>query len=238
MLFFLRRGAIALALCCCSFLLAGQYALPADQLENIPVTQLPAQNNSSLLAEELEARAPGRADRFAVPIPTKIRPTTHGVWSEEGNFSIWRMRISSPGAKTLNLGFSEYNLPEGADLSIVSGSEKLGPYTALDNEVHNELWTPVIAGDELMLELKVPTAKKKAVQLYLTFVHHDFINVNKVLSGSCNLDVVCSEADGFGLVEGVVRAGAASGAAGFAISAFSAGLSGAVGTGGFGIIGA
>lgn len=197
----LRKGLIALALFCCSGLLLAQYALPADQLAKVPVKQLPTQNNSALLAAEMEARAPGRADRFAVPIPTKIRPTTHGVWSENGANSIWRMRISSPGAETLNLGFSEYNLPEGADLSIVSGSEKLGPYSAADNEVHNELWTPVIAGDELMLELKVPTGKKKAVQLYLTFVHHDFINVNKVLSGSCNLDVACSEADGFGLVD-------------------------------------
>ncbi|MFK8163400.1 MAG: proprotein convertase P-domain-containing protein [Lewinella sp.] len=197
----LRNGVLALALCCCSGLLLAQYALPASELAGIPMEQLPAQNNSLLLAEELEARAPGRADRFAVAIPTKIRPATHGVWSEEGTTSVWRMRISSPGAKTLNLGFSEFNLPQGAEFYLRSGTDKLGPYSALDNEVHNELWTPVIEGDELMLELTVPTARKKAVQLYLTFVHHDFLNVNKVLSQSCNLDVVCSEADGFGLVD-------------------------------------
>jgi subtilisin-like proprotein convertase family protein len=199
---FLRKGALALALCCCSGLLLAQYALPTDQLSKIPIKQLPTQNNSTLLAAELEARAPGRADRFAVPIPTKIRPTTDGVWSEEGNTSIWRMRISSPGAKTLNLGFSEYNLPEGAVLSLITEVERLGPFTVADNEEHNQLWTPLVDGDELMLELRVPTAAKKQVQLYLTFVNHDFIDARKAFSGACNLDVICSQADGWGIVDG------------------------------------
>ncbi|WP_020567100.1 proprotein convertase P-domain-containing protein [Neolewinella persica] len=201
MFLFLRKWALALVLCYCTGLLPAQYALPSDQLAGIPVERLPAQDNRALLEAELEARAPGRADRFAVPIATKIRPATHGIWSEDGANATWRMRISSPGAETLNLGFSEYNLPEGAELYIRSGTGKFGPYSASDNEEHNELWTPVMAGDELMLELTVPTAKKKAVQLYLTFVHHDFVNVNEVLSASCNLDVGCSEADGFGLVD-------------------------------------
>ncbi|MEM9928206.1 MAG: hypothetical protein AAF840_00170, partial [Bacteroidota bacterium] len=198
MLFFLRRGAIALALCCCSFLLAGQYDLPADKLAAIPVAKLPAQDNQALLNAELKARTPGRADRFAVPIPTKIRPTTHGSWTEAGGISTWRTRISSPGAKTLNLGFSEYNLPEGAALYIVTEEERLGPFTPADNEDHNQLWTPLVDGDELMLELEVPTSRKKEVQLYLTSVNHDFVNVHKSLSGACNLDVVCSQADGWG----------------------------------------
>lgn len=203
MLSSLRKGLIALTLlfCCSGFVLA-QYALPAEEFSGIPVKQLPTQNNSALLAEELAARAAGRADRFAVPIPTKIRPATHGTWTEDGDHSIWRLRISSPGAKTLNLGFSEYHLPEGAELSLVTETERLGPFTRADNEEHNQLWTPLVEGDELMLELRVPAASKKRVQLYLTFVNHDFVDARKAFSGSCNLDVICSQADGWGIVDG------------------------------------
>ncbi|MFT5998897.1 MAG: subtilisin-like proprotein convertase family protein [Neolewinella sp.] len=198
----LRKGLIALAFFCCSGLLFAQYALTTEQLDKVPVERLPLQNNNDLLTAEMEARAPGRANRFAVPISTKIRPTTHGSWSEEGTNSIWRMRISSPGAKTLNLGFSEYNLPAGAELSLVTEAEHLGPFTVADNEEHNQLWTPLIDGDALMLELRVPTASKKRVQLYLTFVNHDFIDARKAFSGACNLDVICSQADGWGIVDG------------------------------------
>ncbi len=197
----LRTLALTLALCYAAVAPA-QYALSTDKLADVPVETMPTQDNAALLAEEEAARKPGRPETFAVTIPTTIRPATHGRWVEEGGTSIWRTRISSPGARTLNLGFSEYNLPEGGELYLLSPEERFGPFTAADNEDHNQLWTPLVEGDEIMVELQVPTALKSKVQLYLTAVNHDFIDVrNKFLPQQCNIDVVCSEADGYGIVD-------------------------------------
>lgn len=197
----LRTLALTLAVCYAAVAPA-QYAIPAGKLADVPVETMPAQDNASLLAEEEAARKPGRPETFAITIPTTIRPTTHGNWVEEGNTSIWRTRISSPGARTLNLGFSEYNLPLGGELYLLSPEERFGPFTAADNEDHNQLWTPLLDGDEIMIELRVPTPLKNKVQLYLTAVNHDFVDVrNKLLPQECNIDVICSNEDGYGIVD-------------------------------------
>jgi subtilisin-like proprotein convertase family protein len=196
----LRCMGLALVLCYAAAAPA-QYAIPLAKLTNIPVEVMPAQNNDRLMAAEKKAEGPGRAPEFAVAIPVKIRPGSSGAWDVEGRTSVWRTRISSPGALTLNLGFTEYNLPEGAELFLVTPTERFGPMTSADNEDHNQLWTPMLDGDEIMVELRVPTSSIRQVQLNLSFVNHDFRGVNKLLSGACNLDVVCGEANGFGIVE-------------------------------------
>jgi len=178
-----------------------QHNISAGLLAKVPVTTLPSQDNDRLLREELAQRRKGRPNTFAVTIPTTLRPTNSGTWVDRNGSSTWLLRLHSEGAKTLNLGFSEYHLPEGAEFYITTGEEKLGPFTAADNADHNQLWTPIVRGDELLLELSVPTNKKKGIQLYLTSVNHDFIDVTKSLSGSCNLDVICGQVDGWDIVD-------------------------------------
>ena len=216
-----QKGWVVL-LCLLSTSLFAQLDLTATKYQSIPAASMPLQDNTALLARELAARKPGRMPEFAVALPVKIRPTTHGEWTTDGNTAVWRERIISRGAKTLNLGFSEYNLPAGAELRLITQEETVGPFTVLDNEDHNQLWTPVVGGDELMIELRVPADLTKRVRLYLTFVNHDFVDVRGVLekSGSCNLDVVCGEADGWPIVDGyrdIIRSVAAlhSGGTGF-----------------------
>ena len=196
----LRYVGLALALCYAAVAPA-QYALSPAKLAAIPVEVMPAQNNDLLRAKEAEAERPGRATEFAVAIPVKIRPGAAGAWDTEGNTSVWRTRISSPGAHTLNLGFSEYNLPAGAELFLVTPTERFGPMTSADNEDHNQLWTPMLDGDEIMIELRVPTAKVNQVQLNLSFVNHDFRGIKKLISGACNVDVVCGAANGLGIID-------------------------------------
>ena len=181
--------------------LSAQHGISNKKLQSVAAAQLPLQNNDALRAEELKARRPGRPNTFAVTMPTNLRPETSGNWEVNGTTSTWRLRIPSPGARTLNLGFSEYQLPNGAELRITTEKEQLGPFTKADNAEHNQFWTPLVAGDELLLTLTVPTKSRKKVQLYLTSVNHDFIDVTKALSGSCNLDVVCGADDGWAIVD-------------------------------------
>jgi subtilisin-like proprotein convertase family protein len=173
-------------------------------LSDVELVALPLQDNAQLIAEELARRAPGVAPRFAVAVPVDIRPATHGTWEYlPGDQAVWRLRIRSVGARSLNLGFTRYQMPAGGSLVVYdpAGARVLGPFTPADNEEHEQLWTPVFPGEELVLEVVVPKTALRGLQLELKFVHHDFLGFGEVLSGSCNLDVICGEADGWALVD-------------------------------------
>jgi hypothetical protein len=110
------------------------------------------------------------------------------------------MRILSPGAVSLNLGFARYVMPAGGRLFIYTPDLEhvIGPFTEKDNEAHGQLWTPIIPGDELIVELSLPYAKLPDMAIDLGAVNHGYIAFSasdKALSGACNVDVVCPEGD-------------------------------------------
>lgn len=206
----MQRLLFTLLLVCCGSLAVLLAQQPASgDLSRIPAINLPAQDNAALLAEEMAARQPDRPPHFAVTHNVDIRPTTHGQWIDDSNgFSTWRIRLVSPNALSLNLGFTEYWMPRGGQLFLYPGGQKqpqiFGPFTPADNEEHNQLWTQVIDGDDLIVEVILPTSEKSNLRLWLTDVNHDFLGFtsNSPVSGSCNLDVVCGAADGWGIVDG------------------------------------
>jgi len=173
-------------------------------LSEVERVEMPAQDNNSLLQKELERRGPGIAPKFATPFEVAFNPLTHGNWETLSNdLAVWRLRISSETAYSLNLGFSEFFLPHGAKLIFYSEDKKYvwGPFTPADNDEHEQFWTPVFKGDKLVVELQLPKEQKPHLKLKINWVNHDFVDFNSVASGSCNLDVICSEADGWGIVD-------------------------------------
>ncbi len=174
-------------------------------LKEIALIEMPYQDNAALLEEELERRAPGVAPRFAVALPVDITPFTAGDWEvlNDGT-AVWRLRIKSLDAHSLNFGFTEYRMPPSGKLLFYPFNKKrvVGPFTDRDNETHGQLWTPVIEGDEIVLEVQISAAEKSNLRLRLSYVNHDFLGFGTALSGSCNLDVICGADDGYEIVDG------------------------------------
>lgn len=174
-------------------------------LKEVQSLQLPSLDSEALLETELSLREPGRAPRFAETILVDVSPNTHGTWELVDGNAVWRLRIPSPSAKSLNLGFDHFYMPRGASLILYSPNLQSvqGPFTPADNEEHDQLWTPIVTGDEVVIELSVPVTERENVRLHLKSVNHDFLGFSRsaVLSGSCNIDVVCSLADGWGIVD-------------------------------------
>lgn len=170
---------------------------------NVPRIVLPSVDVAAALADDPRREADGLAPRFAIPIAVKLNPQAAGVWEEsKAGFSTWRLRIASPGALTLNLGFTRYKMPVGGSLVVSTPDGKYGlrPFTDADNESHGQLWTPVVKGDEVLVTVVLPSARRNDLVLELTSVGHDYrgfgaSSVDK--SGSCNVDVVCPEGDGY-----------------------------------------
>ena len=172
-------------------------------LEDVPVVAFPALNLAVLASEDAATEAAGGPMRFAVPHPVLITPDTHGQWRQmpgDPDQRVWRLRIKAAGASSLNLAFTRYRMPEGAQLLVYATDRTyaLRPFGAADNKDHGELWTPVVLSDDIVIEVQVPEADASAVDLALTAVNHGYRGFGRSAapaqkSGSCNVDTVCPE---------------------------------------------
>ncbi len=81
-------------------------------------------------------------------------------------------------------------------------------FTSADNETHGELWTPIVRGDEIVVELNLPATKPGAsadYELEIGQINHAYrpfgVRIetpeDAARSGSCNVDVVCPEGNGY-----------------------------------------
>ena len=153
-----------------------------------------------LLAEDETAmkgeREPGPL-RFAVTEETPLDLENSGTWLELDDGYLWRLWIRSPGAVSQSLGLTRFDLPEGAKLWVYDPAlERVeGPYTATHRSSKGRLWTPIIEGDELVVELFLPMEADRAA-VRIGQVHkgyRDFEATDFEKSGACNNDVVCPE---------------------------------------------
>src|SRR5215203_596704 len=180
---------------------ASQYVVKdVDQIDSVLASQM----DLVAIAKEDEVRdSQGLPPRFAIPEAVSITPATRGTWESlpDGRM-LWRLRIlGREGTTSLNLGFSRFQMPAHGRLLLYStdGKEnRLRPFTADDNEVHGQLWTPPVLTDDLIVELTVPASEREKVELELTSInrgYRGFGTTPLVKSGSCNLDVECLAAD-------------------------------------------
>lgn len=148
--------------------------------------------------QELLIEKKGEAPRFAIPHQTKVSPIH---WEENGSTLTWRHRVTAPNAVSLNFGFSKFHLPEGATLSIQSTdmTKFIRPFTSADNNAAQELWSPVIMSDDVMIEVNIPADKISEVSLELAHVGQGFRTFSQKTnkSGSCNIDVACTDSQGW-----------------------------------------
>jgi len=170
------------------------------ELESLDAVVFPSLNTELLAWEDEEREEMGMAPRFAVTKEVKVSPVTHGTWEElsEG-MQLWRLRVESLGALSLNFGFTRYLMPEGGSLFLYAADESYElsrAFTAEDNETHGELWTPVVLSDNVIIELIVPTKAVDSLELELTAVNIGYRGFGEnltILQGSCNNDVICPE---------------------------------------------
>lgn len=174
---------------------------PAQALDAVATRVMPAVNNALLRARHPPPSGIGPL-RFAEPLPVGITPTTDGTWETlDDGTHLWRLRVRSPDALSLNLGFTAYRMPPGGELFVYAPgyASPIGPFTASDNAAHGELWTPIVPGDEVVIEVAVPAEQRAALQLTLGQVGHGFRPLRRAAAqksaGACNIDVACSQAD-------------------------------------------
>lgn len=169
-------------------------------LKAVERRSMPPVNIKQLLAEDQRQlstpQTPGPY-RFAVANEVNFSISNSGTWQDvPGGGRLWRLRVHSNEAMTLNFGFSRFELPEGARLWLYTPNRELiaGPYTRVNRAPNGEFWTPIISGDEVVIELFVPEGEEADVVIHR--VNHGYRDMDGGPSGldkqgSCNIDVIC-----------------------------------------------
>lgn len=203
---------LVLALACVLWptLAAGQEGLesPAERpaqglspIGEVNSIEVPSVDVAARRAEDREAESRGAPPRFASPFLVDLTPSNSGLWEEtQDGQPVWRLRVTSAGATSLSLGFTNYRMPPGGRLFVYTSdyAEIIGPFTQADNESHGELWTPVLTGDEVVIEVSVPAELVDDLGIELGSINRGYREIGSVdKQGACNVDVICNEADGY-----------------------------------------
>ncbi|HEX2224791.1 MAG TPA: Ig-like domain repeat protein [Thermoanaerobaculia bacterium] len=181
-----------------SFSLPGE----AKRLEQVQRRTLPKVEPEVLLAEDQERLKTLQGPqplRFAVADGTAFTLKNSGTWQALPDGLLWRLRIHSPGAVSHNLGITRYDMPKGAKLWIYDpGHQHVeGPYMARHRSHHGDFWTPIIEGDEIVVEVFVPAGVSKPfLKFHVNQGYRGFRGFDKTIpgqgtAGTCNNDVVC-----------------------------------------------
>jgi lysyl endopeptidase len=137
--------------------------------------------------------------QFAVGATVDFTLVNSGTWQTLADGRVWRLRIRSPGALSLSLGITRFEMPEGAKLWIYDPAHQHveGPYTLRNRSQRGSLWTPVIDGDEVVVEVFVPTGVAQPV-VEISRTNQGFRPFGKAgvtghTEGMCEKDVICPE---------------------------------------------
>ncbi|HCA38932.1 MAG TPA: hypothetical protein DEO92_04550 [Phycisphaerales bacterium] len=178
----------------------------ASPIDIVPVVEIPTLDFNAIEAEDVQRQADGLAPRYAIPFDAGITPGTDGIWEvlPDGRLN-WRLRITSPAAVSINLGFERWWLPDSAEMTVepIRSSHGLRAFTSMDNENHGELWTPPVPGDDIVLSIAVDAKDYLLVEEHVTLTSinigyrgfYDMVDIAR--SGSCNYDVTCPETVGW-----------------------------------------
>jgi hypothetical protein len=141
--------------------------------------------------------------KFAQPLQVSINPENSGEWSlSEKGMKIWRMEINAPGSYATGLTFSNFRLTGDAMVFVYTPSQQnvLGGFNHLSNKESGILPVQHLPGDELVIELQVPSGADYG-SLEIGEVSAAFADIFGLkdgrfgLSGSCEVDINCPEGE-------------------------------------------
>jgi V8-like Glu-specific endopeptidase len=168
-----------------------------------PTVVLPAPDHELLLAED-EGEPKDLPLRFGTPLEVQLDLRQAGRAEDlpDGG-RLWRLRIHSPGARSLNLLYDDFSLPPGARLFLYNDDRSLtiGAFTELNNMPDGSFATQPLSGDAITLEYEEPAGAAWPGRVRASRVVHAYRNLfgwpeadrDYGDSGACNNNVRCPE---------------------------------------------
>ncbi|HEX7184269.1 MAG TPA: trypsin-like peptidase domain-containing protein [Thermoanaerobaculia bacterium] len=119
--------------------------------------------------------------RVADPVPLHLglQDGTRETLPDGG--TLWRLRVTSPGAVFVSFMLSHVSLPPGAELRFYSVDRDYqdGPYTSAINNRERRFGSPAIPGDSAVIELYAPAVVAWDPTLEVESVSHGYRDFNR-----------------------------------------------------------
>jgi hypothetical protein len=150
-----------------------------------------------------------RPIRFGYRHPVHFTLDNSGKWTTLPNGDkLWKLDIYCPKALSINLLYDKFHLPEGAKFFIYSSDtqQSIGAFTSINNKGTKEnprgFATGLVYGDKATLEYYLPKEVTDEGIISVSYVVHGYRYIylpgsseDITASGSCQVDINCSEGD-------------------------------------------
>ncbi len=164
---------------------------------------LPAVDAATLLAED-ETESKDVSLRFGYPHDVNFNLNNSGTWTDAKDGRVWRLRIESRGAYSINMIFDRFDLPAGGRFFVYNDNYDyvIGSFTEANEFPTGEFSTQPVPGDAITLEYFEPTEAVGQSVISVSSVIHAYRNLfgrtNNPLdafgdSGTCNNNANCPE---------------------------------------------
>lgn len=177
--------------------------------------QLPVVEHKTLLEEDALQTKWGSPMRIGVMQPTNLDLLKEATVIREDGLTHYLLSVTSPGATSLSLHFSDFVLPAGARMFFydASGRFVLGAFHSEDVMRDGTFYTQAIPGDKVYVEYTVPSSAA-AGQVVIDQVCHGYKDILSTLpeelwqadgakgphgsaEQTCHPNVACPEGDGW-----------------------------------------
>ena len=189
------------------------YKEPASKSSSIaiPAITLPEINVDNLLKED--AQRQDSALRIGKLIDVDIDFLKQSQKETLTNHStIYLLKITVPGAKSVDLVFDSFYVPEGGELFVYKPdySEIAGAFTSVNNKATGKFSIGPIAGEEVILEYMDSKFSTETPELHLDYVGHNYIDLERAFLKStsatdCFIDVQCNPFVDKNIIRSVMR---------------------------------
>ncbi len=162
----------------------------------------------AMLAQDAAAEGKDVPLRFGYPFDVDYTLDNSGTWETlPDGARLWRLKIESPGAYSINLVYRAFWLPAGAKFFIYTPDRSyvIGAFTERNNKDYGEFATAPVPGDACILEYYEPAGTsspgiisiQRIVHAYRNLFDRQFVKdaLNFGESGSCNNNVNCPVGD-------------------------------------------
>ena len=148
--------------------------------------------------------------RFGIEHEVLWDAETHGTWTQEGAYDVWRLGVRGDLATSWSFYFSTFDVPKGGELFVWNAPREafLGSFTYANEKPWGGLAIGLLDGSGVVLEYRQPQGLaetpdlvvSQAVQGYRSLLKRaaevdEKMNVQGPFgnSGSCNINVNCPE---------------------------------------------
>lgn len=183
---------------------SSQDVLLQRQTPDIPQVVVSPLDLDKLQQEDLIDEQNGVPPRFGYPEKVTINLEDGGVWQTLSDGSrIWRVRIISPDALSINLLYDKFYMPEGGKLFVYATDKgsSIGAFTSKNNKESpsDGFATGLVFSNDIIVEYYEPSTVKGKGVLSISYVVSGYRLISKMMqeslgsSGSCQVNINCPE---------------------------------------------